>query len=344
MHGSPAGYGGRVAQFRYLTDEGRTLITDEAGQVRQYVHEAGIAQRFMSAEGRQRVWFHNESNERVSEQDALGNTTFFVYDERGNLTQTAWPDGGTLVMTYDESDQLLTLTDRAGGVWQWSYDPAGQLTLCLDPTGAETRFVYDDAGLLVERQSAGPVVRWAYDAAANPVRQWTAMDQIDWAFDAAGRLTFARRSVDVKALFPVDAQPLSVAQPVADDYQPAYDADGLLLRLRRGKLNWQFIRDAAGAIREYTRADGQSTRFHYDAAGRLTEALFGDDSGYHYTYRPDGWLVEAVSPTASVQFARDARGHIIAETSEQGTLQTSYDQAGNRVSWETADGVAVTYS
>lgn len=336
--------GGRVAQFRYLADEGRTLITDEAGQVRQYVHEAGIVQRFMSAEGRQRVWFHNESNELVSEQDALGNTTFFVYDERGNLTQTAWPDGGTLVMTYDDTDQLLTLADRAGGVWQWSYDSASQLTMCLDPTGAETRFVYDEAGLPVERQSAGQVTRWAYDAAANPVRQWSATDQIDWSFDATGRLIFARRTGDVKAVFPNDAQPLLVAQPTADDYQPAYDADGLLLRLRRGRLNWQFIRDAAGAIREYTRADGQSTRFHYDAAGRLTEALFGDDSGYHYTYRPDSWLVEAVSSNASVQFVRDARGRIVAETSDQGTVQTSYDPTGSRVSWQTADGLTVTYS
>ncbi|QJD80308.1 DUF6531 domain-containing protein [Spirosoma rhododendri] len=335
---------GRVAQFRYFPDEGRTVVTDEAGHVRQYIHEAGVVQRFMSAEGRQRVWFHNEYHELISEQDPLGNTTFLTYDERGNLTQTTWPDGGTMAMTYDDTDLLLTLTDRAGGVWQWSHDPAGQLLLCIDPAGAETRFSYDTAGLRIGRQTAGQVVRWEYDASANPVRQLTAAGQTNWSFDALGRLTFAGRSTETVPLFPVEPLPALAANGTSDDYQPVYDADGQLVRLRRGRLNWQFIRDAAGGIREYTRPDGQSTRFHYDAAGRLTEALFSDGSWHHYAYRPDGWLIEATSPTTQVRFVRNARGQISEEVAGEQSVQSTHDPAGNRISRQVAGGEAVTFT
>ncbi|GEM_PF-3423976 len=338
------GESGRVTQFRYLTDEGRTLVTSETGHVRQYSCEAGMVQRFMSAEGRQRVWFHNDYSELISEQDPLGNTTFFTYDDRGNLTQTAWPDGGTMGMTYTDTDQLLTLTDRAGGVWAWTYTPAGQLLSCVDPAGAETRFTYDSAGLLSIRQTNGQPVRREYDASANPVRQLTAAGQLNWSFDAVGRLTHAGWAAETVPLFPVDQSSAVAATGSADTYQPAYDADGLLVRLQRGRLNWQFIRDAAGFIREYTQPDGQSTRFHYDAAGRLTEALFDDGSWYHYAYRPDGWLIEATSPTTQVKVVRNARGQISEEAAGDQSTQSTYDPAGNRTSWQSAGGAVVTFT
>jgi YD repeat-containing protein len=335
---------GRVVQFRYLIDEGRTLVTDEAGHVRQYIHEAGVVQRFMSAEGRQRVWFHNEYNELISEQDPLGNTTFLTYNDRGNLTQTAWPDGGTMVMAYDTADQLLTLTDRAGGVWQWSYSVNGQLLSCIDPAGAELKFSYNLTGLLTEQQTAGLAVRWEYDASANPVQQSNAAGQVNWSFDALGRLTFAGRLNETRPLFPVDQSLSLTVDGLTTEYQPAYDADGLLIRLRRGRLNWQFIRDAAGGIREYTRPDGQSTRFHYDAAGRLTEALFGDGSWCHYAYRPDGWLIEATSPTTQVTIVRDAQGRILKEEADEQSMQSGYDLAGSRISQQSSSGAEVTFT
>ncbi|QJW91637.1 RHS repeat protein [Spirosoma taeanense] len=333
-----------VRQFRYFVDEGRTLITDEAGNNRQYIHEAGTVQQFMSAEGRQRIWFHNEYNELLSEQGPQGNTTFFSYDARGNLTQASWPDGGTIVMTYDDSNQLRTLTDRAGGVWQWSYDQAGRLLSCIDPAGAETGFSYNSVGLLIRRQINGQLVEWDYDASSNPIRQITATRQTTWTYDVLGRLTFARLSTQDKPLYPVD--PALIEPPktsLPNPYQPVYDADGLLIRLRRDRLNWLFIRDVSGAIREYGRSDGLSSRFHYDAAGRLTEVLFDDGSWFHYTYRPDGWLIEATSPTTQVRFERDTQGRVLLEIANLYTIQTEYGQTGNRVSQQSSSQSPVLY-
>ncbi|GAB3804872.1 hypothetical protein GCM10028819_37070 [Spirosoma humi] len=336
-------------QFRYLFAEGRTEVTDGVGGVRQYVHEGGIVQRFISAGGRQRVWFFNEYGELASEQDGLGNTSFFAYDEQGNMTQAAWPDGGGMQMQYTDQGQLTTLTDRADGVWQWAYDESGRLLSCIDPVGAETTFSYAEDGLLVERiKPNGQRSQWAYDAYANlrlqtdevgqqTIREYDFLGQLISLTQPDGTRTEIIEKINERS---VATRPTTPSTGALD--QPTYDADGLLIRLRRSnRLNWQFIRDAAGFVREYTRPDGTSTHFHYNAAGRLTEVLFSDGSWYHYAYRLDGWLVEAATPTSVIQFERDPLGRIIAETAGPVQVTTAYDQAGRPISWQTSEQAVV---
>ncbi|GAB4049532.1 DUF6531 domain-containing protein [Spirosoma litoris] len=338
-------------RFQYLPDEGRTQVIDSAGGVRQYVHEGGIVQRFISAGGRQRVWFFSEYGELLSEQDSLGNTSFFTYDDQGNMTQAAWPDGGAMQMQYNDTNQLIALTDRADGFWQWTYDESGRLLSCINPTGTETRFTYQEDGLPEEMTLPnGQWTRWGYDSYGYRKSQTDATgSQTAWDYAFLGQLisitypdgtrTDVVRKTNKQsiALTPNGGQPDT-------QYQPTYDADGLLIRLRRtNRLNWQFIRDAAGRVREYTRSDGTSTNFHYDAAGRPTEILFSDGSWYHYTYRSDGWLMEAATPTTLVQFERDAQGRVLAETAGSTRVETVYDTAGRRLSWQPSDKEAMQY-
>lgn len=335
--------------FHYLPTEGRTQVTDGTGRVRQYSHEGGFVQRFMSAGGRQRAWFFNEYGELLNEQDALGNTSFFTYDEQGRQTQSAWPDGGILQMQYDDEGQLIALLDRAGGSWLWTYDAQGRLRTCTDPVGAQTQFTYNEVGLLTEqRQPDGQWLRWEYDPYGNPKTRTTATgSRIEWAYDFLGQLVSAT-SETTPQVPDTGTGPLGSTRsngvPSGDGLQPTFDADGQLIRLRRSdRLNWQFIRDAAGRVREYTRPDGCSTRFHYDPAGRLTEVLFSDDSWYHYTYRPDGWLIEAASPTTLVQFGRDPLGRIVTETAGPTVVQSVYDGAGHRTALQSSAQATVAY-
>lgn len=340
-----------VIQFQYVFDEGRTQLTDSLGGVRQYVHEGGAVHRFMSAGGRQRVWFFSEYGELLSEQDALGNTSFFTYDDQGNMTQASWADGGKMQVQYNDNGLLIAMTDRAGGFWQWTYDEADRLLLCIDPAGAETRFTYDQTGLLVEMEQANEQrTQWTYDAHGNQTTQLASTgSQISWTYDFLGQLISVTPSDGRKLnIMPTTHKQVPINQASkhveTDVYQPTYDADHQLIRLRRtNRLNWQFIRDAAGRVREYTRPDGCSTHFHYDAAGRLTEVLCSDGSWYHYAYRPDGWLVEAATSTSLVQFERDTFGRILTETTALCTLQTEYDKAGRRISWQSSEQAGIRY-
>ncbi len=336
-------------QFRYLVEEGRTQVIDGAGGVRQYVHEGGIVQRFISAGGRQRVWFFNEYGELTSEQDAQGNTSFFAYDEQGNMIQAAWQDGGTLQMQYNDQGQLITLTDRADGIWQWTYDEEGRLLSCIDPVGAESNFTYTEDGMLKKSiKSNGQKSLWAYDAYSNQNLHTDGIGrQTAWEYDFLGQLIRVTHpdGIRTEIIEKTNEHPVAVrltTESTLTQDHPTYDADGLLIRLRRSnRLNWQFIRDVAGRIREYTRPDGTSTHFHYNAAGRLTEVLFSDGSWYHYSYRSDGWLIEAATPTSVIQFERDPLGRIVAETAGSVQVVTVYDKAGRPTVWQSSAQPAV---
>jgi len=312
---------GLILHLRFQLTEGLTQVTDAAGGMKQYVHEGGIVQRFISAGGRQKVWFFNEYGDLLSEQDALGNTAFFAYDEASRPTQAVWPDGSTLQMQYDANGQLTGLTDRAGGSWLWTYDREGRLLSCANPVGATTDFTYRDDGQLQQvKRFNGQRIQYDYNSNAQLVGQ-----------GIEGSTSWEKVSqVDIPALALTNQHPSTALQAT-------YDADGQLIRLRRGtRLNWQFIRDAAGRVSEYTNPDGQSTRFHYDAAGRVTEVLFGDGSWYHYTYRPDGQLIEAATPTTLIQFERDPIGRILTETGPHAVVQNQYDERGYRLSLESS--------
>ncbi|SOD90060.1 DUF6531 domain-containing protein [Spirosoma fluviale] len=329
-------------RLQYLPDEGRTLVTDSADRVRQYTHEAGVVQRFISEGGQQRVWFFNEYGELLSEQDTLGNATFYTYDPKGNRIETAWPDGGQMRMQYNDDGQLTELVDRANGIWQWSYAENGQLLACLNPVGAETNFSYNKDGLLRERKGlqAG-WTRWAYDSYANPNEETTETGQrTTWAFNVLGQLT------DPKPEEGPHTKPIAANNTQAtSQYQPVYSNDGKLIELRsKDKLSWQFVRDAAGRVRDYCRPDGRSTRFHYDAAGRMTEVLFSDGSWHHYTYRPDGWLIEATTPNTLIQFERDPLGRIVTETTDNSVVETVYDKAGNRIGLQSSAQASAAYT
>ena len=338
-------------RLRYLTAEGITQVTDQSGGVRQYVHEAGIVQRYISAAGRPKVWFFNEYGELLSEQDALGNTSFFAYDERGQLTQAAWPDGGTMQMQYNDDGQLGSLMDRADGTWVWTYDERGRPFSCADPAGALTQFMYRADGLPETiKRANGQWIRFAYDAYANRTVQMDSVgNRFVWTYDFLGQLTTASEPDGAAQPSLAGAQSATEADSfngssTVETFSPTYDADGRLIRLRRGnRLNWQFIRDAAGRVREYIRPDGQSTRFHYDAVGRVTEVLFEDGTWYHYTYRPDGRLIEAATPNTAVQFERNPLGQILTETGASTVVQAQYDPAGRRVSLQSSAGANVRY-
>ncbi|MCX6218226.1 DUF6531 domain-containing protein [Spirosoma sp.] len=329
-------------RFDYLPDEGRTVVTDSVNRVRQYTHEAGVVQRFISEGGQQRVWLFNEYGELESEQDTLGNTTFYTYDPKGNRIEIDWPDGGQIRMRYNDDSQLLELVDRANGVWQWSYTETGQLQSCLNPVGAETTFSYNRDGWLRERRNLREGwTRWAYDLYGYPAEETTETGRkTTRSFNALGQLINSNPDTSTAT------KPVPANQPKAvSEYQPVYTNDGKLIELRsKDKLSWRFVRDAAGRVRDYCRPDGRSTRFHYDAAGRMTEVLFSDGSWHHYTYRPDGWLMEASTPTTLVQFERDPLGKIITETAGNTVVETVYDKAGNRTNLQSSAQANAAYT
>ena len=65
--------------------------------------------------------------------DALGHRTTFVYDVRGQLVETDFPDGTKTTTTYDAAGHRIASTDQAGRTTQFVYDALGRLVATIEP-------------------------------------------------------------------------------------------------------------------------------------------------------------------------------------------------------------------
>ena len=97
------------------------------------------------------IWhqqYDPDINAVTAKIDALGNTTSYSYDTKGNLlTQTA-PNGATTSYTYDSNSNLLTETDPLGNTTRYTYNDLSLITSITDPKGNITSYTYDTKGNL----------------------------------------------------------------------------------------------------------------------------------------------------------------------------------------------------
>ena len=132
--------------------------------------------------------------------DALGNTTAYTYDARGNvLTQTATVDGQPQVTryAYDARGNLTKETDALGHETSYTYDRSGnrlgQTTTRTTPSGVETLVTsheYDASGRLVKTTDPdGTSTRTVYDALGRQVESHDKLGRkTAYEYDVMGRL------------------------------------------------------------------------------------------------------------------------------------------------------------
>jgi YD repeat-containing protein len=107
--------------------------------------------------------------------------------------------------------------------------------------------------------------------------------------------------------------------------------DGLVRRYTRDALRRVVRVDKPERHSEYT----------YDKAGRVTGVLHSDGEQDNYAYRLDGALTEATNSTTSIQFERDALGHVISEKQGTYTVDSEYDAQGLRVRMKSSLGASL---
>jgi YD repeat-containing protein len=120
---NPAGH---VTQF---------TLYDRAGRVKQMVDLKGVATDTVYTP---RGWI---SSVTVSPPGGTARTTSYTYDNAGQLTGAALPDGTTLGYSYDAAHRLTGVTDAKGNSVTYTLDNAGNKTgeQVKDPSGTLQR-------------------------------------------------------------------------------------------------------------------------------------------------------------------------------------------------------------
>jgi len=226
----------------------------------------------------------------VTERDADGVLTTFVYDAAGRLVRAASQDA-VLEFQRDEMGRVTAETCNGRTVVS-SYDVAGQRVQRITPAGNETRWAYDECGRPVTLQSGGQQLRFGYDQAdRETVRELPGGAQLTQEWDRAGQL-----AAQVLTGGPAGNQPGSLAPaPGADSH-----AGGMPLPVpadvaRRVLQRRGYRYRADGVLVALDDLLAGPRRLTADPVGRVT-GLAGPDWAERYTYDPTGNITAAAWP------------------------------------------------
>lgn len=244
---------------------------------------------------------YDELGNKLSTANGAGETTYYRYDLRGNVTGVSKPGIGTELRTaYDARGNKVFEADANRNAATWKYDYFGLLLEHADIGGAKYAYQYDNARqLLKQTNTRGQNLTYAYDAAGQMTRitDATLSKVTDYAYDHAGNRVRERTAVGTAVyqsnIMAYDA--LGRLREVSDSYVRQsidYDANGNRTRVRTQYVdggNAARSRDywyGYDAMNRQTTVEGvnanldinasQGHRITYDKNGnRLTDAYWG---------------------------------------------------------------------
>ena len=131
----------------------------------------------------------------ISKKDKEGKTTTYVYDSLNRLVKVIDPLNGETAYTYDNRDNLIALKDAKNQVTTFTYDRNNRLTKERRPLGQETNYQYDGNGNLIKKTDPlGQRIEYGYDDAnrMTAIRHYgsgnTLVKTVSLTYDNAGNL------------------------------------------------------------------------------------------------------------------------------------------------------------
>ncbi len=382
---------GNVTVLNYDSQTGElSRITDAEGQttINEY-NSKGFQTAMIDAEGVRTDYVVDDMGRRLSETttrtDSQGNlqteTTSFVYDAKGRLTQTTDAEGNITRTEYNGIDKESAVIDALGRRTEMEYDARGNLVLTRYPDGTTETMVYDaENNLIQETDRLGRVTKMVYDKVNRLVEtilpDSTPADDTDnprssMEYDVAGRVIAEIDERNLRTEFGYDAadRRTLVRDALGQETQSEYDPRGLRTAMvdARGH-RMQFIFDAKSRLVEtiypditlktlstYDKVDrriaetdqaGIETRYEYDKLGRLTKVIDALNQETSFTYDEQGnKLTQTDAEGRTTRWSYDNLGRVLTRTLPLGQVESfTYDAVGNMLTKTDFNGDVTTYT
>jgi RHS repeat-associated protein len=288
--------------------------------------------------------------------DALGESTSYVYDERGKVTQVTDALGKTTTQTYDAFGRPLVSTvpkDQDAGELITTpapvYDANDNVIKSTAPNGAVSTAVYDAADQVTsasapkhtatsdERKST-----YTYDKAGHvktvtePKGTLTTSDATDYvttsSYNSIYQLTSVVNAAGDKISYEYDnvgnavrvIDPKKNATTDTSDYtsQTSYDLNHRVTQVTdAGGNTTKRSYDKDSLVVSTTDAENNTTLIKYDARGKTTEVKVPHSGTTSITYRTTRYEYDQVGNTTKVLTPRTTE----AGSTEAFTVRTEYD-------------------
>jgi RHS repeat-associated protein len=323
---------GQVTATTYSDSNNPTLKTAETNAYGTaqatwtlYAYDSKGNQTNMVFMGHTNLFAYDGSGNLLTQVDPLGNFTQNLYDDAGNLTNSAQYDANSHLVTqsssiYVNGKLVQTLDANGNTIASFGYDQFGNLTNTTDANGFARGFVYDADG-----NQTGSSYQWIPPGGGSPTNVTTTTE-----YDASGRVM---QSVDAlgntnstfyNAIGKVDY----TTDKFGNTNSLLYDALGNLIQTTypNGTVT-RTVYDAAGRAYLTTDRNGVTgTRMDYDAAGRATNTVRLTNVVVAISYSglvAESTVGSAGTPISTNSTVYDAAGRVTSRTSPDGT--TSYD-------------------
>jgi RHS repeat-associated protein len=343
-----------------------TLVYDQENRLIQTIHPDGSSNTTVYALGLDKT---------AAEIDPLGRQTRHFYNDRGNLTNTVFPDLTAESFVFDAENRKLSTTDRAGRTTFYTNDGLGRLTATQQPDGSATNTAYDAIGRIAaitdERgnttsfmydpncgcsgrqayitNALGQVTHRSYDQNANEVSVTDALGHtITSVYDALDRRAQVIFPDGTFTLTSYDALGRRIAETDQNTNTTwfGYDALGRLVAVTNamGSVTIYAYDEAGGLVRQ-TDAEGRTTTFEYDSMGRRIKRTLPLDQVESCQYDLTGNLTNRVDFNGrSTTYSYDAANRLLSKTPDPTfsapPVAFTYTPSGQRASMNDASGAA----
>ncbi len=363
---------GNITRFTYEPIFNRlTKITDALGNITSFAYDTrGNLIKTTDPLGNITTISYNTFGQPISVTDPLGNTTTFEYDQAGNLITTTDPLGNKTRRTYDLVSRLIQITDARGkgtgfsydglnrvtqitdaigGLTKFSYDPNGNLLSVTDARNQATTYTYDSMDRLATRTD--PLLRkeiYSYDLNGNMIQFSDRKGQISrFGYDFLNRRISSIFDDGSKTEFVYDGggRLNAMTDTIAGPISFAYDNLNRLIQEDTPLGSISYAYDTIGRRTTMTASGQQPVGYSYDANSRLTSVAQGTQVvglGYDTAGKRTS-LAYPNGVTTSYNYDQASR---LTRILHQGTasviedLSYTYDAAGNRISFNRANGTA----
>lgn len=310
---------GRVTNFTYDTMGNVSTITVLAGTSNAVTSLFAYEPNF---------------NQVASITDPLGHTNYFGHDISGNLMSITDPLGHSNIMTYDNLGRPTSIRDALGNGVQYAYS-GGLLSSITDPINRIVQLFRDPAGRVISiTDPLGRKTRYSYDSLDEVlVNEDPIGNTTSYVFDPNGNLLTLKDSSNHTTTFSYD------------------NMDRLATRKDPLQNQESYQYDLAGNLTQFTDRRGEVSVYNYDGLNRLIFAGYGMTAGPTYestttnTYDAGNRLtqsVDSVGGTATRGY--DLLDRLTSETTPQGAVGYTYDNAGRRATLTVPGQTVASYT
>jgi RHS repeat-associated protein len=284
---------------------------------------------------------HNETGNKLTETDALGNVTRYAYDAAGACA--SFDRLGNLTSTIRSISQD-NLSERgaidARGNMEVDLAGAAGVVSTTDQRNYTVKNTYSGQGSLASRVDAGLApYQFSYDALGRPgfFRDPFGND-IKFAYDSLGRRTLRTDARGLEQTFTYD----NLGRPIARGDSSRSDS-----QTAPARFGWDVAGRAVYAINAGDTA--HFVDYSYDTAGKLVKAAYYDGKSAAFSYSSFGGLASVRDLSQSVtSYSHDQIGRLQNLGSSYYTggagLTLTYDAAGNVLTRLNPDGTSESYT